>query len=164
MKIAAICLVFCLCTGIGIYKSFAVGMRTAQLRLILECFRSICAELKYSKTSAEGLREVFSEYSSVPLFAELAKIRDLSPKAAYERAWSSASWRMYITLSDRAILDRFFENFGKDGTETQLQLCSRTVEELQDACKDSQLKSDKYSRLYAVFGFMAGLFFILILA
>ena len=164
MKIVALCLIFCLCTGVGAYKSFAVRMRSCQLRGILDCFRAICSELKYSKTSADGLRDIFSRFSAVPLLEELARTENLSPKAAYEKAWNKVAVRMYISLSDKTILDRFFDNFGKESSDIQLQLCDRTVGELQEAYEGSVSKSNKYCRLYAILGFMSGLFFVLVLA
>ena len=164
MKIVALCLVFCLCTGVGAYKSFAIRMRSSQLRGLLDCFRAVCAELRYSKTSADGLKAIFLRYSAVPLLEELSRSENLSPRQAYEKAWNKVAVRMYISLSDKTILDRFFDNFGKDSSDIQLQLCARTVNELQDAYDNSLSKSDKYAKLYAIFGFMSGLFFILVLA
>ncbi len=158
MKIAAILLIWLMCSLTGFYKTFLLKKRKEDLDTIIKIIEYFGISADYERKVP---REVFTslpEKQKLPVFREMENTDDVY--GAFKKINRNQA---YIDENDFLTLDNFFSMLGTVDIENQLSLVKKTLVELEEHKENAQKKYNTYSRLYMTSGILVGSLFVILM-
>lgn len=164
IKVFASILIIFATTLFGIAKSEGLKKRIEWLELFKTSLSYIKEELRYSLIPVSQLIKKLSkleQFQKLMLYNELKL--DYSFSFALNEAIEKIVTQNNLLEEDISIIKGFGESFGFGDLESQLSLCSRTVEQLEYNIKSAKDKYSNFGKLYKALGFSSGMIIVLLI-